>query len=117
MGVKKKKYTYKLVASLMIVFIGYIQAVEFIHTSHSSHTLIESVQKESKFANNKDLSCLICYYLQHSAAIHLYYSSANISLNYEPVLTILYVNNSHKPLLSHLKKRNNKSPPWKELFS
>lgn len=101
----------------MIIALGYIQAIQFVHTSHSSNSRIESVQDNSQLANNKDLSCLICYYLQHSHAHTIYYSTHTYSLSYEPLATELYVNNSHESLLFYLKKSNNKSPPQKEYLS
>src|SRR5690554_3349230 len=100
----------------MIIALGYIQGIQFIHISHSSNSRIESVQESSQLAN-KDFSCLICYYLQHSHAHNHYYSTHAFSLSYEPLLTALYVNNSHEPLFSYLKKSNNKSPPQKESLS
>lgn len=114
---KKKTNIYKVIALLMIITLGYIQTIQFAHISHSPASKTESVKESSHLANNNDVSCLICYYLQHSHAQHIYYSTYTFSLSYEPLLTVLYVNNSYETLLSFLKKSNNKSPPLQEFFS
>ncbi len=108
---KKRANIYKILALLMLITLGYIQAIQFAHVSHSPISKTESIKESSHLANNTDISCLICYYLQHSHAHHIYYSTYDLSLHYESLLTSLYVSNSHEPLFSYLKKSSNKSPP------
>jgi hypothetical protein len=90
--------------------LGYIQTIQFAHISHSPISNTESIKPSSQLATNNDISCLICYYLQHSHG-QIYYSTYTLSLNYEALSTLLYVGNAHESLLSYLKKSNNKSPP------
>lgn len=101
----------------MIMTLGYIQTIQFAHISHSPTSKTESIKASSHLANNNDISCLICYYLQHSHAHQLYYSTYTFSLSYEALSTALYVSNAHESLLSYLKRSNNKSPPQIDFVS
>lgn len=95
----------------MMIALGYLQAIQFTHKAHTLVSTIERIEESAQLANNNDISCLICYYLQHSH-VELYLSTAIPSLPYQAKATILYVNHTDETLLSFLSIRNNKSPPY-----
>lgn len=74
----KKRFFFKFLAFLLIVSFGYIQSIEAAHPSHSSVTY------NNEQVNIKEVSCSICFFIQHTQLQGFCTLDSNTAVKYTP---------------------------------